>query len=321
MIKRPPPPAPHDGVLDALVGDAGRLIATAAGFALALEQIGIELPPMHAARIDQAQLRAIASLYLASELENTGLIVAVETLASLVRSGALGVDVGAATPQLVTFWQGRNHRASREEREHSFASLFGPNAEGDSDTFIDGMLALCEALYKLDERATNANYGGVSQQMRVRSSAARVLAQLLGRAGGITVFMAQEILQSLREAIAILKHPQLLAALGARDVWTAVARIDRIARTQHNAARLYVQRGRAGMTVLSWLAEAAPLLEGQSGALVKLDHPVIGAALDWMQAALAIGEADANAPSAASAASGRVASGMPAGGSPWSAFA
>jgi len=307
-MKRPPPPVPHDGVLDALVSDAGRLVAVAAGFAMALDQIGIELPPLHAARIDQAQLRAVASLYLASELENTGLIAAVETLASLVRSGALGVDVGAATPQLVAFWQGRNHRASREEREHSFASLFGAGLEGDS--FIDGMLALCEALYKLDEQATNASYGGASQQVRVRSSAARVLNHLLGSAGGITVFMAQEILQSLREAIAILKQPALLAALGARDVWTAIERIDRIAHTRHSAARLYVQRGRAGMTVLSWLAEAAPLLERQSGALVKLDHPVIGAALDWMQAALAIGEADAAAPVAA-----------PGTGSPWSALA
>jgi hypothetical protein len=312
MMKRPPPPVPHDGVLDALVTDAGRLVATAAGFALALDQIGIELPPMHADRIDQAQLRAIASLYLASELEYTGLIPAVETLASLVRSGALGVDVGAATPQLVTFWQGRNQRASREEREHSFSMLF---SAGERGSFIDGMLTLCEALYKLDEQATNASYGGMSQQMRVRSSAAGVLAQLLGSAGGITVFMAQEILQSLREAIAILKHPALLAALGARDVWTAIERIDRLAHTPHRSARLYVQRGRAGMTVLAWLAEAAPLLQQQSGALVKLDHPVIGAALDWMQAALAIGEADAQQEPASNTHAPAAAA------SPWSAFA
>ncbi|MES2318829.1 MAG: hypothetical protein V4631_15215 [Pseudomonadota bacterium] len=310
MMKLPTPPVPHDGVLDALVSDAGHLVASAASFAMALDQIGIELPPMNAAQIDQAQLRAVASLYLASELENTGLISAVETLAGLVRTGALGVDVGAATPQLVQFWQNRNQRASREEREHSFASLFGAGADG----FVDGMLTLCEALYKLDERATNANYGGMAQQARVRSSAARVLAQLLGTAGGITVFLAQEILQSLREAIAILKHPQLLAALGARDVWTAIARIDRIAYTRHQPARLYVQRGRAGMTVLSWLAEAAPLLDRQTGALVQLDHPVIAAALEWMQAALSIGEAEAAAPSPTP-------NQAPGIGSPWSALA
>lgn len=311
-MKLPQPPAPHDGVLDGLVVDASRLVASAAGFALALDQIGIDLPPLHAARVDQAQLRAIASLYLAAELENTGLISSVETLAGLVRTGALAVDVGAATPQLVRFWQERTHRATREEREHSFDSLFGMSA---GESFIDAMLGLCEALYKMDESATNASYGGVSQQMRVRSAAARVLAQLLGQAGGITVFLAQEILQSLREAIAILKQPALLAALGARDIWSAIERIDRIAHTPHNPARLYVQRGRAGMTVLAWLAEAAPLLERQSGALVQLDHPVIGAALDWMQAALAIGEADAAAPAPALPVA------APGNGSPWSALA
>ncbi len=313
-MQRPPPPVPHDGVLDALLTDAGRLVATAASMAMALDQIGIELPPMHAAQVDQAQLRAVASLYLASELENTGLIAAVETLAGLVRSGAFAVDMGAATPLLVKFWQDRNQRASREEREHCFASLFGAGAQGDG--FADGMLVLCEALYKLDENATNASYGSIAQQGRVRTSAARVLAQLLETAGGITVFLAQEILQSLRDAIAILKRPELLAALGSRDVWSAIERIDRIAHTPYRPARLYVQRGRAGMTVLAWLAEAAPLLDRQSNALVQLDHPVIGAALDWMQAALAIGEADAAAPAPATAPAG-----APGIGSPWSALA
>ncbi len=309
MTALPPPPIASDGVLDVLVGDAGRLVASAASFALAFDQIGIELPPLQAAQIDQAQLRAIASLYLASEMENVGLIPAVETLAGLVRSGAFGVDVGAATPLLLNFWQNRNQRASRDEREHCFGGLFGEGAGRDS--FIDTMLALCEALYKLDENASNANYGGMSQQMRVRSAASRVLGTLLASAGGITVFLAQEILQSLREAIAILKQPNLLAALGGRDVWTAVERIDRLAHTPRRNARLYVQRGRAGMTVLTWLAEAAPLLDKQSNALVKLDHPVIGAALDWMQAALAIEESGA-AQSPVQA---------PAATSPWAALA
>lgn len=308
MTTLPPPPQASDGVLDVLVGDARKLVASAASFAIALDQIGIELPPLHAAQIDQAQLRAIASLYLASEMENVGLIPAVETLAGLVRSGALDVDVGAATPLLVSFWQERNQRASRDERQACFGGLFDSGIGRDS--FADTMLALCEALYKLDENAVNANYGGTSQQTRVRAAGGAVLARLLASAGGITVFLAQEILQSLQEAIAILKQPSLLAALGARDVWAAVARIDRMAHQPHREARLYVQRGRAGMTVLTWLADAAPLLNRPSNALVKLDHPVIGAALDWMQAALAIEERAATQPAAA-----------PAHASPWAAFA
>ena len=44
------------------------------------------------------------------------------------------------------------------------------------------------------------------------------------------------------------------------------------------------------MTVLSWLADAVPHLENMAVLLVSLDHPVIPAAVDWMEAALAIGE-------------------------------
>jgi hypothetical protein len=271
--------------LDAAVHRAGTLVAHAASFALALDQIGIELPPVHTAQIDPAQLRAIASLYLASEMESTGLITSVEALAALTRSSAVNVDLGAANPLLVGWWQNRQQRATEDERSHSFANLFGVGASG---SFEETMLTLCEALYKLDE--SNGKYGGMSQQMRVRTSATQLLTLLLQAAGGITVFLAQEILQSLREAIAILRHRDLLAAFGARDLWSAISRIDRLAHTSHPDARLYVQRGKAGMTVLSWLADAAPHLEQSTGVLVNLDHPVIPAALEWMQAALAIGE-------------------------------
>ena len=43
------------------------------------------------------------------------------------------------------------------------------------------------------------------------------------------------------------------------------------------------------MTVLAWLGDAAPLL-GSSGPLV-IDHPVIPAAVDWLEASLTLTEA------------------------------
>lgn len=293
-MKLPAPPrtdaqAKDGSALDSLLQHAGALLASASAYAMTLEQIGIELPPLHAAQIDQARLRAVASLYLASELENAGLITAVETLAGLLRSAALDLDVGGASPMLLNFWKNRNQRATSAERQHSFANLFEGNG------FEENMLALCEALYKLDENSSNPGYGSMTQQTRVRANASRLQEQLQNVSGGITVFLAQEILQSLREAISILKQHDLQAALGARDVWSAIHRINQLTRSRQKEARLYVQRGKAGMTVLSWLADAAPHLEQQGSALVKLDHPVIPAALDWMQAALAIGETQAPA--------------------------
>ena len=64
------------------------------------------------------------------------------------------------------------------------------------------MLEMCEALYKLDERATNATYGGIGQQARVKVAAQSLVSRLTKASGGITVFLAQEVLQGLREALA-----------------------------------------------------------------------------------------------------------------------
>lgn len=294
-MKPPPPnptPAAEDDLTEALRRSAG-LIAAAAGLAIALDEIGaIDLPPALGPRIDQAQLRAIASLYLASELETAGVVPAVETLAGLGRSGGLGVDLGGAAPLVAQFWKSRNDRATSRERAACFARLFGAGREGGGG-FDDAMLEMCEALYKLDERATNATYGGIAQQTRVRSAAEKLVGQLLTASGDITVFLAQEVLQALHDSLAILANRDLRAAFGARDVWAVVSAIDRLARTPHGDARLYIRRGKAGMTVLAWLADAAVHLEDQATALVGLDHPVIAAAIDWMQAALKIGETTA----------------------------
>ena len=68
-------------------------------FTVALDQPGERRPSASdPARIDQAQLRAIASLYLAAELEAAGVVPAVEHLTRLARTGALDLDLGEAAP-------------------------------------------------------------------------------------------------------------------------------------------------------------------------------------------------------------------------------
>jgi len=324
MTLPPPMNAPADDHgLDEALRRSARLIVAAAGLSVALDDLGtIDLPPALGSKIDQAQLRAVASLYLASELENAGVVPAVETLAGLGRSGGLGIDLGAAAPLIAQFWKSRNDRATPDEREACFERLFGSGggAAGSGLAFEEAMLEMCEALYKLDEGATNASYGGIAQQTRVRVAAEKLVGQLVNASGGITVFLAQEVLKAVHEALAILGNPSLRGAFGARDVWGVVAGIDRLARTAHGDPRVHVRRGKAGMTVLAWLADAAVHLEDSSAVLVGLDHPVIAAAIEWMQAALEIGETAApaalqtGAPAAAAAQPG-----LPA--SPWAAIA
>jgi hypothetical protein len=282
--------ATGDRLLDSALRKSGSLIGAAQSFAVGLDELGgLDLPPVMHGQIDQAQLRAIASLYLASDLEAAGVIPAVEQLSGLARGGAMPIDLGGAAPLVADFWRFRGDRATADERRQAFTRLFG-------GSFEDLMLDLCEALYKLDELATNANYGGIAQQTRVRSTAARLLEAMVDGGGGIIVFLAQEIMASLKAALAILGHADLKGVFGARNVWGTIAGIDRLTKTRRADPRLFVRRGRAGMTVLSWLADAAPHLENLAVVLVALDHPVIPVAVDWMEAALAIGEASGDLP-------------------------
>lgn len=290
-----------DALLASALGVGDRLVATATAphLTVALDQLGdIDIPEPASTRVDEAQLRALSTLYLAADLETAGLIQSVETLAAIASSG-VGIDLGGAEPLIAAWWRQRSERASAAERAAFFSRLFGtatgplaadavPNVR-----FEDRMLELCEALYRLDEIPTGDPYGGSAQQARVRG-AARALSENLGNAGGgITAFMAGEIMATLRQALAIVGHPDLRAAFSARDLWGVVAGIARVARMPvlPPPPAPHVRRGRAGMTVLAWLADVSDQLGGFVGPLVGIGHPVVGHAIDWIEATLDIGEA------------------------------
>lgn len=292
-----------DALLASALSTSARLVAraTAPHLTVALDQLGdIDIPEPVAAHIDQAQLRALATLYLAADLESAGLIQSVEALAGFASAG-VGIDLGGAEPLLAEWWRRRHERASAAERAAFFSRLFGtasgpvaadaePNVQ-----FEDRMLELCEALYKLDEIPTGDPYGGSMQQARVRR-AARALTENLGDAGGgIMAFMAGEIVGALRQAFAIIGHPDLRGAFAARDVWGVVAGIARVARRPVNPPAPHVRRGKAGMTVIAWLAEVSEQLGSVGGPLVAIGHPVVGSAIDWIEATLDIGQAIATA--------------------------
>lgn len=300
----PPPPSrarivrPADALLAGALAQGEALVkrATATGLAFALDELGdIELPEPAAARIDRAQLRALASIYLAADLEPAGIIAAVEQLASLSATGALRFDLGGAVPMLEHWWRERNNRMTSEERNAFFAQLFGTSSGPTSASrrrnarFEDRMLELCEALTQFEEAGGNGVHGSNMGQARVRT-AARTLAQNLGDAGGgMTAFIASEVMQTLKLAFAILSHPDLRGPLHARDIWDVAAAIGRLSRQTTGDVQPYVRRGKAGMLVIAWLADALEAVLG-GGPVVKLGDPVIGVAVDWLDATLQLGE-------------------------------
>ena len=270
--------------LSRAVADARNLLLAAETHAIMLAELGdIELPP--AAAADAMQLRAVASLYLASTLEAAGLIQAAEDFTALVRTGALPGDLGAAGPLADAFWKSRHDRISESERLALFGRLFGsPSGPDDAvaganHEFDELLLDLCDAIMKAPDG------GG---QGRVRSAGMRLAENIAGAANDMVRLAAKDIFDSVGQAIAILNHAEVRTMLGARTLWEAVASIDRRFRRRSRPTLSHLRRGRAGMAVLAWLADAIDTLDRGTGTLIAAGDPVIDSAIEWVDETLSL---------------------------------
>jgi len=246
----------------------------------------IDLPPVVGDAGDQARLREVPPLYLASELETAQLLPAAEAVAGVYASGGLDVE-GPEGELLLRFWRGRHDRFSAEERRAFFARLFGgpgPTLAGHgavNEAFEGLLLAVAQALAELGTTPLPP------AEVALRAAASDLAANLAGRSGGIPEPAARTILGAIGEALALFKDPAVQVALGAHAPWPAI----------ESAAQRYlrvdapieecVSRGKDGMVMLSWLAEAVPTFD-VSRALREPDAATTAAAVDWIQASLAL---------------------------------
>lgn len=281
----------HAGSIPALehaLARAERLAAHAYMRAQALS-LGALNPPHPVEADDHAHLRAIASLYLLSQLEHASLLPAVELLASMAANGGIQANLGSASEKLMQFWLHRHERFSTEERHHLFDRLFN----SDFDNF---MIDLCEALYKLDEGALRPGSSNPLEQAKVRTLAQQLSEHLLNQTTGESAFAANDILAVVRAATDILKDPQVEHAFGAHTVWSTVQAIFKRYSVSSEDPVPYVTRGKAGLTILAWLAEARDQLSDSGRPLVGLDNPVIPAAVDWLSTSLTIEQGKSGPP-------------------------
>jgi hypothetical protein len=288
------------GVLDQALTDAWQLVRQIQGFALQLDlaELGdIELPPEMVSAGDRTHLKTVTTLYLASELELARILPAVETLVGIAISGGLRPDLGTAVPLITQFWQARHQRFTTAERQAIFAQLFGTQAGptlgtsgGRNIAFAGLMMNLAAALYKVDSiAAVNAAFGSDTDRgndIAIRIASRQLASNLISRSGGIATFAAQELVRSLSQALDILKQPSIQQAVQAKSVWTALRNISRYYLNEDADVDSHVQRGHSGMQILAWLAEVLPHLEEHNAPIVTPDHPVISAAVNWLQFSL-----------------------------------
>jgi len=285
----PPPLAGSLGLADRLISAAEAVILRPRSATPG----DIELPPVVGAQTDQAQLRTVSPLYLCSELENAQLLPVAEKLAGLFALGGLQTDPGRGGPLLSTFWQKRNERFTAPEREALFARLFGSSdgspadgTEARGEEFLPQMVELAGALNHL---SSDPIYGRTtSAEEAVRVAAETLASNLVPRAGGIALFAAREITNSVREAVAILEIPSVQAIVGQHTLWGAVSMMSRLYLGAEPDVMNHLDAGRAGALILAWVAEISPSVENSPAASLVPDQSVISASATWLTATMAL---------------------------------
>lgn len=261
----------HAGLLHALASALAALDRHEARLVRALAELGsIDLPPGAPRPEDRMQLQAAAPLYFASELEAAGLLPTAELIAGLFASGAITQPLGPSAQLLHAFWRGRRDRLEANERAALFARVI------ERPYFDRLMSALCQAI------VDHADDSDLREQVAL-AQAGQLLGEFLSqRVDAMAALAARDIVDNVNQALGFLRDRLLQTAFGVQSLWQLVA----VAGATQGAGAALVQRhvdqGRAGQTVLLWLAghytQETPRLDpGQVD-----DIEVIGAAQRWL---------------------------------------
>lgn len=294
--------------LDAAVLQATDHLAEAAPFAVSLADIAIpDLPdaPLSAVA-DGSILKTVAALYLALELESTGLTRALSAVAGLYMSGVLRLGSEEVARLLLDHHRNYELRTPSDDRFAAYLRLFGtapegavPFAMGDAINagLEEAMLRLAEAMHRYANMSIT-DLSPMSAQREIRSAARLVGESLVLRGGGVSHYLAEEALGLISKATQVFSDRAVQRALGSRDLWSAVrsalnlqqgqARRPFLAVSLSLRARAHLTRGKAGMMLIEWIVREAPRLAGIGGIAIDRADPILLQGTAWLEATLTL---------------------------------
>jgi len=280
MRLAPPPPdiciyprQEHADLLRAVATALSALDKHEQKLAQAMAVLGeIDLPPGAPNAQDRAQLQAAAPLYFASELESAGLLPTAELVAGLFASGAITQPLGPSAQLLNAFWRKRRERLEENERNAIFARVI------EAPHFERLMGALCESII------AQADGSDLREGVTLETTASGLGEFLAQRVDAMAAMAARDIVDNINTALAFLRDRLVQAAFGVKSLWAMVSIAGAAQGQGDGSIRNHVDRGRAGQTVLLWLADhysdSTPQLDLQNADDVEL----IGAAQRWLSA-------------------------------------
>lgn len=230
----------------------------------------VDLPAIEQARPSRAELGVAAVLMWARHVDEAGLLDVVDALAEGVVRGTLPLPIQGQAVQKLVQWRRRTDRFAVEERHALYDHVIGE---------LDARIAdLVEVLVDIGHAGRHDS----TRHLQVRAGViGRELAgELTARATGIAAFAARDIVQQVRDALAVLTDPDVAQALGGGSPWTLVARhAPGLLRRSVNTPRA-VAKALAGRELIEWLARNVDRLLAGTVALGAGD-PVVRAALAY----------------------------------------
>jgi hypothetical protein len=252
-----------------------RAAAVARFGAVALETI--DLPSLSAPQeMQPEQIRAAGALLWARELEEAGLPGFVDSMADLVLQGKFLLPITTAVDKLMLYRRARTERFAPGERRAIYERVFG-------DDFESSWTALLKALDVIAHVGTTENLSAPTA--RLVAAAREVGMYLSQRTGGIVAFAASSIAQQVREALAVLKSPDLVQALGDGSVWQMIRLHAPMVLGRALQPEPHLDRAAGALRITGWLADAAAAIEA---GVAQLPSPE---ALEAAELWLASGEA------------------------------
>jgi hypothetical protein len=261
MRLAPPPPdvrvpwrPAHAGLLHALAFATSQVAGHERALARSLmfDPGAIDLPDGAPNMLDAAQLRAAGPLYFAAELETAGVLRCAELVAGLFASGTITQPLGPVAQSINAFWKGRRDRLQAGEREAIFNRVLEP------PHFERLMDALCRAIVA---QADNADATGMRSDLREHvglAASAQSLAEFLAqRVDAMASIAVRDVVDTINEALGFLRDRMLQGAFGTHSLWALIATAsssDGTSSGSATAVQRHAERGRAGQSVLAWLA-------------------------------------------------------------------
>jgi hypothetical protein len=230
----------------------------------------VDLPPIEQERPTRAELGVAAVLMWARHVDEAGLLDLVDALADGVMRGTLPLPIQGEAVRKLMMWRRRRDKFAAEERRSLYERVIGE---------LDARIAdFIEVLVDIGHAGRRDSI----RHLQVRASVIglELASELTARATGIAAFAARDIVQQVRDALAVLTDPDLVQALGGGSPWLLVARhAPSLLRRPVNTTRS-VARAMAGRELVEWLGRNIDRLTAGTAAPTAGD-PVVRAALAY----------------------------------------